>query len=713
MEGSGGKHIINTIHKRWIASGLLSAVCIAAAISILFISIWSEISYLSYWWILPLTLIISLALILRSGILRLSLIHVSRLLNQSFPQLEESSALILKPEKSLNVLEKLQVQRVDQELIGLRTPPVIYHRLKYSVLFLSVSILLSLVLAKTNFFKIRSTDAFKEHKKGAESPSVPDKILPEIESVRLSIRPPAYTGRPARQQTQFSAMVENGSDLTWEIETGQGIKSLKFIFNDSQSVRLRPLNKERTKWAFSKIINGTGFYQLSLDGKLSDLYKLETIPDMAAIIKILSPGQYSTIDFGEAQKVSLQVQISDDYGVKDAYISATISSGKGEGVQFKEQRLRFPAAFKGRREYKVQKTLDLSAMGMIPGDELYFYINARDSRQQESRSDIYIVTIQDTAQLMSLDGMLSGVSLVPEYFRSQRQIIIDTEKLLKERNSISAEDFNNRSNNLGFDQKLLRLRYGKFLGEETDEDIGADHQESEHTDGNQAADFGNTEKLMDAYAHKHDIAEDATFFEPELKAQLKATLTEMWKSELRLRTYKPSEALPFEYKALRLLKDLQQKSRVYVAKTAFKPPLIKAEKRLSGELDRIVQPSAERSLSKADGQQNDLKRSTAVLARLKYGESLNAADRILLQNTARKLAKHAATQPSAYLKALSSLRAILNSGTKTKVQLSDINSVETALHKMIGQEIKTPQSKRTGPGSALSQKYFYDLNLKP
>jgi hypothetical protein len=38
--------------------------------------------------------------------------------------------------------------------------------------------------------------------------------------------------------------------------------------------------------------------------------------------------------------------------------------------------------------------------------------------------------------------------------------------LLKDKDSISVEKFNNRSNDLGIDQKLLRLRYGKFLGEE-------------------------------------------------------------------------------------------------------------------------------------------------------------------------------------------------------------------------------------------------------
>ena len=94
-------------------------------------------------------------------------------------------------------------------------------------------------------------------------------------------------------------------------------------------------------------------------------------------------------------------------------------------------------------------------------------------------------------------------------------------------------------------------------------------------------------KFFDAYTDKHDNAEDASFLEPETKNQLKATLNEMWSAELRLRTYKPREALPFAYKALRLLKDLQQKSRAYVAKTSAKTaPLKPAEKRLTGDLTK-------------------------------------------------------------------------------------------------------------------------------
>jgi hypothetical protein len=697
------KQHINKIRKLWISSWLLSISLIAVSVAILNFFVWSEFSQISFWWIPGIFIPILTGLILRSGILNLSLKEVARTLNKSYPQLEESSDLFLKTENSLNILEKLQIKRIEPVLISLEAPALIYQRLKVSTIIFIFSLIISLILSRFDLLKRNKIDEISG--KISYLPELKETLLPGIESVKLRISPPAYTRTPPRTQNQFSARPEENSVLSWEIETDQPVKSIEFIFNDTQNISLRSLNNEKTKWGINKRIDSSGFYQLKMDGELSELYKLETIKDQAAVIRIISPAQYTSIDIGEPKNTLLNVQINDDYGIEDAFISATISRGKGEGVQFKEQKINLAASFGGDKQYQFKKILNLEAMGMVPGDELYFFINAKDSRKQLSRSDVYLVTIQDTAQLMSMDGMLSGVNLVPEYFRSQRQIIIDTEKLIKEKKQNSEKEFKNRSNDLGVDQKLLRMRYGKFLGEETDEEIGEEHEE--HAE-NEAADFGNAEKMLEGYSHKHDIAEDATFFEPELKAQLKSTLAEMWSAELRLRTYKPEEALPFEYKALRLLKDLQQKSRVYVAKTAFKAPQIKAEKRLSGELDKIIQPLALRNSAKTPDSQITLKRATSVLASMKNGYRLSLQESTILRESATLLTEKASSQPAEFLIALTALRRIMN--TSSNAKLADIVSVEAAFHKMIREEVKVPQAKSSGPGTALSKEYFNNLN---
>ena len=357
------------------------------------------------------------------------------------------------------------------------------YRNKWDIIFI-ISLIISLILSRFDLLNRNKIDEISG--KTSFLPELNETLLPGIESVELKISPPAYTKIPPRTQNQFSARPEENSVLSWEIETDQPVESIEFIFNDKQSISLRSLNNEKTKWGINKRIDSSGFYQLKMDGQLSELYKLETIKDQAAVIRIISPAQYTSIDIGEPKNTLLNVQINDDYGIEDAFISATISRGKGEGVQFKEQKINLAASFGGDKQYQFKKILNLEAMGMVPGDELYFFINAKDSRKQVSRSDVYLVTIQDTTQLMSMDGMLSGVNLVPEYFRSQRQIIIDTEKLIKEKKQNSEKEFKNRSNDLGVDQKLLRMRYGKFLGEETDEEIGEEHEE--HAE-NEAADF--------------------------------------------------------------------------------------------------------------------------------------------------------------------------------------------------------------------------------
>ena len=711
MSYSTGKAFIQKIKFQWIVSSLLAKLFLAFSISILTISIWDIFSSISSWHTVHLTLILGLIFIKISNILKINEEDVARLLNQSYPQLEESSSLLLKEVEKLNILEKIQAQKVDNELNNLKIPGLIYKRLKSASLLMILSVSAAILIGKIDPIDLKSNNLSFS----GTNALVADKILPEIESVSLKITPPSYTNNKKRTQKQFSAIVEDASVLEWTIETNQSVDRLDFIFNDTETSKLRALNKSRTIWTFSRSINKSGFYQVKLDGKLSDLYKLEIIKDEAPLIRISSPKQYSTIDYGEPQRTNLQVQINDDYGVNEVYISATISSGQGEGVKFKEQSIRFSDKISGDKEYKLQKTIDLASLGMQAGDELYFYIQAIDSRKQISRSDVYQVSIQDTAKLMSMDGMLGGVNLVPEYFRSQRQIIIDTEKLLKEKNSLSIEEFRSRSNNLGIDQKLLRLRYGKFLGEESEGEIGPGNEEHEdheghedHEDEEARANFGDAQKIMDSYAHKHDVAEDATFFEPELKAQLKATLTEMWKSELRLRTYKPDEALPFEYKALRLLKDLQQKSRAYVSKTALKTAAIKEEKRLSGELDKIIQPIAEKTFSKNE-EQSSLKKASAIISKLRNGAVLGRQDRAILQDASRKISTKAISEPSSYLSALEIMRKINSTNINLKLSSKEISMVESALQRIIKDENRTPQANPARSKTSLSTEYFKQL----
>ena len=704
-----GKHIIRELTKQWKIRILLSHFFTALAITLVIVVLLHKIVLLPLFWAMPVLAIVFLVLLFSKPQWKASEIDVAGFLNKHYPQLQESAQLVFQPYDNLNFLQKIQVQKIEPALEEIKLPPQFKKKLTSALLILLIAALLSFILLKLpvssiNFASNDSSSAVAE-----SNASLPvEKILPEVKSIKVQITPPAYTHKSAREQSRFNLVVEEGTMVNWRLQTNVSAKKINLLFNDKHILSLQPSNKAHTLWSSKKLILKSGFYQVAIDSKISEFYKIEIIKDLPPVINIQTPKPNTVIDYGMPQRVTLSVALSDDYGISDASISSTISSGSGEAVKFKEQQLSFADFRRGGSKYNLQKLIDLRGLGMQPGDQLYFYVRAVDNHSQEKRSDVYIVSLPDTADLMTMEGMANALDLKPEYFRSERQIIIETEQLLKEKDTISVTDFNNRSNNLGVDQKLLRLRYGKFLGEETDTDIGGghDHDEATHND---AADFGNAEKIMDEYAHKHDNAEDATFFEPGQKAQLKATLNEMWKAELQLRINKPQNALPFEYKALKLLKDLQQKSRVYVAKTGVKTTPLKPEKRLTGDLTKIVQPVNRLQFEKKKDEYEVSRRAAGLLGLLKAGKPLSPESADVLRNAGLQLYDRASAQPGIYLSAVAAMNKVLSAVTK-QPKATDIATAENGLQKLLSPAVKLPGAMEKNSSDNLSGQYFKNLS---
>ena len=699
MKGSTGKQWLESLRKRWML--LLAAKVLVLSLACALLA-GGLIRYFLGWE----TAGFAAAFILSFGVLSwvqkywsVRLQDICRFVDRNYAVVEESSALLIADPGDLSGLQRLQRNRIDVLLIEQKFPVSMYRQLRIPAILLLIGVLVFLLM--NGLPHRRSVALPPSTTVNTPEARIKENIPPEISSFTVSIAAPAYTGKGVRVQKQFGIRAEQGAITDWQILTSAPVKKFALIWNDKQIFKLTKTDQSGRSWRFKKALKAAGFYQLLLDGKKSELYQVEIIPDQPVAIKLLAPEQHSTIDVGRPQQVGLKLLLTDDYGISDAYISATVASGKGEAVNFKEQKITLQTHFNKQRKIQVSQQLLLNRMGMKPGDELYFYIHARDNNGQQSRSDMYFVSIQDTTELMSMAAIDNGVNLVPEYFRSQRQIIIDTEKLLKERASISEADFKTRSNDLGVDQKMLRLRYGKFLGEESETHIGGEH-EDEH---------GGEEKvetIMDQYAHKHDQAEDATFFEPEMKKQLKATLTEMWSAELQLRTFAPHKALPFEYKALRLLKDLQQKSRAFVAKTTIKTTPLKMEKRLSGELADIKGTMSLQKQTSTSERSLSLQVALAALEGKLSGQWISADGFVALQNAEKELIHAAATAPSRYLPALKALKGVIAHLNSAEVSTTEIRLAEKGINSLLGHSEAKPFAPSSRP-SDLSKAYFNQL----
>ncbi len=697
---TSAKHIIEALRKRWHLQSALILVFYAIAIGSILATIATIFIPLNPSIVITCITVLAGIILIATKHWRIKTYTVTSYLNQQYAILEDSSDLLLKDADSLNILEQLQVNKISKSInsITVKSP--------YSKgLYQASTIALVIVLVSISTTKFISHSVSVKALDISKSTTKKEVALPEIQFFTVSIQPPSYTNKPSTTQSSFNLKLPVGSGIKWQLHTTSKAQVISFTFNDSLKVSLHATNTDKTVWQLTKTITQSGFYQVNIDGKLSDLYQIETIKDATPIITVISPKPNTVIDFGQPTKVPLHLTIVDDYGISDAYISATIASGSGEAVKFKEQKIALATNFQSAQlNYSIQQIIDLKKLAMQPGDELYFYIKAIDNLKQESRSDIFIITLPDTAQLMSLEGLANSVNFKPEIFRSERQIIIDAEQLLKDKDTISLASFKQRSNNLGIDQKLLRLRYGKYLGEENESNQGIDNVEALD-----AKEFGDGTAMMDAVTDKHDNAEDATFLDADTKKRLKAVLNEMWSTELQLRTFKPQDALPFAYKALRLLKDLQQSSRVYVAKTSLKTTPLKPEKRLSADLSKILPPSIQQQIIITESNNTVLKEALSTLENIKANkQNINTGT---LSTALTIISSKASIEPATYLPALTALKALLLSvqSKQASLPIANITMIQKAIQKLLEQPIQMPQQMIGSADKTLSTEYFNNL----
>jgi hypothetical protein len=722
-----------SLWRRWKAEGFVYCCLLAICISLPVVSVLYAFLLWPYWSGGLVMIASLLAAFFLFPYWRMGPGDAVRYLDGRVPELEESCGLLLRSVDELGPLQQLQVARTEARLAGLRAP----HPMRARLLWAAGGVVVAFLFSYAILFNAPGKRMIEVAVEQKAPPPVPPP--PGVRSVRIRVSPPAYTGRAVRRQEQFNLRVEEGSLVEWELGTSGKVQRVEIIINDSIRVSLQAANAEKTSWRLAWRATRPGYYQVDVGGKLSELYTLEVIKDEPPRIVITHPKSYTVVDIGEVMKISLAVSLQDDYGIADAAVHATVSSGNGEAVKFKEQTIRFNRVFRGdQTSAALQQVLDLAALGMKSGDELYFYCGAKDNHGQESRTDMYIVSLPDTAQLMSLEGLTMGVNSKPEYFRSERQIIIETEQILKEKDTLAAEVFKQRSNELGIDQKLLRLRYGKFLGEEAEEGgvgseapgrpgggiggAGGVGETGKAGDLRRPGDFGDAATILDAYTDKHDNAEDATYFEPAVKEQLKATLSEMWKAELRLRTYKAREALPFAYKALRLLKDLQQKSRAYVAKTGVRVTPLDPARRLGGKLDAIA-PSVQRDGERRDPMSDPDDAMRIALALLeRVGEAggdgsaelrvMGAGSLAMLQQAAQRLGREASVRPGVYLAGYQAMRRIMGKESETGKRglTDDVLSAQKAIQWLLPVSEATPVAGKTAADGGLSGLYFKNIN---
>ncbi|MCC8628832.1 DUF4175 domain-containing protein [Xanthomonas vesicatoria] len=593
--------------------------------------------------------------LLLTGVVMLVIValHAARQLDQTWlirrldrePDLDDSSDLLFVPTTQLGPLQALQRQRLEQRLCS--TPrdlrPAWPWRRAWPWSLLGLVACSALLLWPPR----------------APPPATPtDRVAAArassgaatLRQAQLRSTPPAYTGLPAARLPGLDARVPAGTRLDWQLQVSPAPRSVALRLTDGHLI---PLTRQSgsDRWQGQWTATRASLYRILIDGTPADrqLHRLDVLPDRPPQVRVLAPEQSLVLWTPANGAWALRFEASDDYAVAaSAELRLTLAQGSGENITFTTQRRTLTGSGPANRR-SFATTLQPQALGMAAGDDLIAQLIVHDTRQpgpQEGRSASVILRWPPPEQTMAAGLEASVKQTLPAYFRSQRQIIIDAEALLKEKPRLDAATFLKRSDAIGVDQRLLRLRYGQFLGEESegapkgpptadapptsdapaddlptadmptadapaapaehahdatpphaDHDHAAtpasgaaaldDHDHDHGDNHSERSGFGQAQDVLTEFGHTHDHAEAATLLDPQTRALLRAALDQMWQSEGELRQGHPERALPFANKALGFIKQVQQAERIYLARVGTQLPPIDPSRRMSGKRDGL------------------------------------------------------------------------------------------------------------------------------
>lgn len=554
---------------------------------------------------------------------------IARRLDAAEPALEDSTGLLLADEAALAPLARLQRARILARADALHAD--IRPRWPRRALAAS-AIVTALLLGVASRIAPHATQPRTEG-----DAAEPDTPRTAIVAGRVAIEPPAYLHAAPTETRSLDVQAPQGATLRWRLRFEPQPTAAALAFHDGTRIALE---RDGGDWTARHALAESALYRIVLDGAPPPaddaLHRLYAQPDRAPDVHVTQPAQTLTVLDAAQPRWTLAFEAEDDHGIAHAELSVTLAQGSGENIAVRESTetlapIDADATDAVPRRARYARELDPAALGFAQGDDLIVRVRVTDNREPQpnvTRSAAFILRwpAAQPDDLAPLDGVVQRT--LPAYFRSQRQIILDTEALLAETPRPEDDRFLARSDAIGVDQRVLRLRYGRFLGEETeiieppggsdahdadhDEAHDADHAPEDahdaahgtephghpheaaahahaHDHGTDApARFGDAGDVVAEYGHVHDIAEAATLLDPATKETLRAALDAMWQAERALRTGDPEAALPHEYRALEHVKRVQQSTRIYLARVGLeiRPP--DEARRLSGEREGLT-----------------------------------------------------------------------------------------------------------------------------
>jgi hypothetical protein len=245
-----------------------------------------------------------------------------------------------------------------------------------------------------------------------------------IEKLTFRVQYPAHTGLGEDVLSGRQLVVPAGTEVWIKGRASEPLEAVTWEFSDTI-----PFEREARDFngRFTVRESGTAFLHLEAREELREPIRIYSIPDLAPLVDLFYPG--ANVNLPHGMKLDIGIRCSDDYGLSEGTFVYEYDQENTQSVALK----------RGAFEDTVYFVWDLSLLGMLPGDEVSYYVSIKDNGGQETKSNTYHVYFPTMEQMYEevseKETMLQTdmEKMVTQHGEHVEDIARIQEKLMKER----------------------------------------------------------------------------------------------------------------------------------------------------------------------------------------------------------------------------------------------------------------------------------------
>ena len=245
-----------------------------------------------------------------------------------------------------------------------------------------------------------------------------------IENLMFRLQYPAHTGLGQQILSGRQLVVPAGTEVHMQGRASAALEEATWESSDTITLEHEARDFHGR---FTVRESGTAILHLKAREELKEVIRIYSIPDLAPLVDIFYPG--TNVSLPHDVKLNIGIRCSDDYGLSRGTFFYTFEKESTMTVALKS----------GAFEDTVYFTWDLSPLGMLPGDEVSYYVKISDNGGQTTKSNTYYVYFPTMEQIYEevseKETMLQTdmENMTTQHGEHIEEIARIQEKLMKER----------------------------------------------------------------------------------------------------------------------------------------------------------------------------------------------------------------------------------------------------------------------------------------